>query len=138
MKETPRRRTRLFALQILFSREQLGPSPARETMLAGEYKLKEDNIGTAKSIANYTWNNKGDIDELIQSHLENWTQDRLLASLNTLMRMGVAELKFFPDVDAKVAITEAVSICRSHVDPDAAKLLNGVLHKIAVKLGRIS
>ena len=138
MKETPRRRSRLFALQILFSRSQLGVSPAREMLLAKEYKLKEDNEKSAKDLANFAWDNVKQVDSLIAEFLENWTQDRLVLSLSSLLRLSVAELIASPDTDAKVVIAEAMGICESHADPSASSLLNGVLHKVSVKLGRIS
>ncbi|MDX2471463.1 MAG: transcription antitermination factor NusB [SAR324 cluster bacterium] len=138
MKETPRRRTRLFALQILFSRAQLGVSPAREMLLAKEYKLKEDNIQSAKDLANFAWENLKQVDGLIAENLENWSQDRLVLSLSSLLRLSVGELISTPELDAKVVINEAMGICESHADAGATSLLNGVLHKVSVKLGRIS
>ena len=136
MKETPRRRTRLFALQILFSRAQLGVSPARENLLAKEYKLKEDNVKSAKDLANFAWENLKQVDDLIAEFLENWSQERLVLSLSSLLRLSVAELISSPDLDAKVVINEAMGICESPADSQATSLLNGVIHKVSVKLGR--
>ena len=131
MKPAPRRKARILALQILHSRDHLGPDPLGEKILALNEKVSPELAEFASTLAERAWDNLAMVDVQIQKFLTGWKQSRLSKSLNALMRLSVAELLYFPEQDAKVVINEALEICKSHVDPKATSILNGVLHGLA-------
>jgi len=106
-------------------------------MLSQATKLKAGPLEFAHELVEQTWNNLSQVDLLIQNHLKEWKQERLSASLNALLRLAVTEINHWPKTDAKVILNEMVEICKKYVDPEAASLANGILHKLSATLGRL-
>jgi N utilization substance protein B len=71
------------------------------------------------------------IDELIGSYAEGWTLERMPPVDRNLARIAVYELLYADDIDAPVAITEAVELARQLSTDDSPRFLNGVLGRIA-------
>lgn len=72
---------------------------------------------------------KKDIDSLANSHLNNWTIDRLGNTDQAILRMGIYEL-LYTDAPPVVAINEAIELAKNYSDDDVRKMINGVLDKI--------
>ena len=72
---------------------------------------------------------KNDIDKLANSHLNNWTIDRLGNTDQAILRMGIYEL-LYTDTPKIVSINEAVELAKAYSDDDVRKMINGVLDKI--------
>lgn len=71
-----------------------------------------------------------ELDGRITEAAEGWTADRLGALERNILRIGVHEL----DGDAvppEVAINEAVELAKRYASDEAARLVNGVLGRIA-------
>src|SRR5574339_50129 len=49
-------------------------------------------------------------DALIESHSHNWRLDRMSRIDRNILRLGVFELKYRPDIPKKVSINEAVEL----------------------------
>jgi N utilization substance protein B len=71
------------------------------------------------------------IDELIGSYAEGWTLERMPPVDRNLARIAVYELIYADDIDAPVAISEAVELARQLSTDDSPRFLNGVLGRIA-------
>jgi N utilization substance protein B len=70
------------------------------------------------------------IDELISAHAEGWTLDRMPAVDRNVLRIGVYELYWAPDVPDGVAISEAVALA-SDLSTDASPaFVNGLLARL--------
>lgn len=78
-------------------------------------------------------NNKEEIDLLIDSLMTDWTVNRLTQIDANILRLAVAEMKFFQQ-DHKIAINEAVEIAKQYSDDDGYRFINGVLRKVSNKL----
>ena len=72
---------------------------------------------------------KNDIDKLANTHLNNWTIDRLGNTDQAILRMGIYEL-LYTDTPKIVSINEAVELAKIYSDDDVRKMINGVLDKI--------
>ncbi len=125
-----RRQARILAYQTLYQRKKIGVHPTGEALLLGANPLAEKYSDFCHELIETTWKELITVDETIQRHLLNWKQTRISESLNALMRIATSELLYFPDIDGKIVLNEAIEICRSHVDTQATKILNGVLHAI--------
>lgn len=71
------------------------------------------------------------IDELIASYAEGWTLERMPVVDRNLARIAVYELVFNDEIDAAVAITEAVELAETLSTDDSPRFLNGILGRIA-------
>ena len=96
-----------------------------------------DQVNTAENMNNYTKKlvqgvseHIEEIDQLISTHLENWTLDRIALVEKTILRIATYELKFTEDIPVAVAINEAVELGHKYGDEKSSKFINGVLSKI--------
>jgi len=71
------------------------------------------------------------IDELISDLAEGWTLDRMPAVDRNLLRIGIYELLWAPDVPDGVAISEAVTLARDLSTDGSPAFINGLLARIA-------
>jgi N utilization substance protein B len=67
------------------------------------------------------------IDDLISSHLQGWTLDRLPAVDRAILRVAVWELLYADDVPGPVAVDEAVQLAKELSTDDSPGFVNGVL-----------
>lgn len=68
--------------------------------------------------------------ELIQPKLNNWDAERVALIDMLLLRMGVAELLYFPTIPTKVTINEFIEIAKMYSTPQSGQFVNGVLDNI--------
>ena len=71
-----------------------------------------------------------ELDELISGAAEDWPADRLGTVERSVLRIAVHELDAGL-VPAEVAIDEAVRLAKRYATEEAAKLVNGILGRIA-------
>lgn len=69
------------------------------------------------------------LDDKIQTHLKEWTLDRLLKTDRIILRMATFEL-LNSETPQKVVINEAVELAKQFSDDDHYKFINGVLSNI--------
>lgn len=123
-----RRQGRELALTYLYQLDLGVESP--ETL---EAAIARDGMGSVKvrdfasSRARGVWEHLKEIDALLTAHLEHWKLERLTREDRGLLRLGVFEIAFDPEVPPKVAINEAVEIGRKFGGETSAKFVNGVL-----------
>jgi len=84
----------------------------------------------ARDLAENVAARAGELDETITAAAEGWTADRLGAVERTIVRIGVHELES-GDVPPEVAINEAVELAKRYASEDAARLVNGILGRVA-------
>ena len=71
-----------------------------------------------------------EINDLIFAHAANWHIDRMAVIDRNILRMGIYELCFMPDVPAKVTINEAIELAKKYGDVESGKFVNGILDKV--------
>ena len=71
-----------------------------------------------------------ELDVAITAAAEDWTADRLGAIERNVLRIGVLELDN-GSVPPEVAINEAIELAKRYASEDAARLVNGILGRIA-------
>ena len=70
------------------------------------------------------------IDEMITTYATNWQLKRMAVIDRNILRMGVYELVFAPDIPPKATINEAVELAKKYGDLDSSKFVNGILDKL--------
>lgn len=74
--------------------------------------------------------------ELIQPKLNNWDAERVALIDMLLLRMGVAELLYFPTIPTKVTINEYIEVAKMYSTPQSGQFVNGVLDNILKDLAK--
>jgi N utilization substance protein B len=70
------------------------------------------------------------IDQLLSDYAEGWTIERMPGVDRAVLRVGVFELLWRPDVPDAVAIDEAVELAKSLSTDESPRFVNGVLARI--------
>ncbi|HEX3614753.1 MAG TPA: transcription antitermination factor NusB [Sporichthyaceae bacterium] len=74
--------------------------------------------------------NRVRIDDLLATHSHEWTLDRMPAVDRNVLRVGVYEMLFVPDVPDAVAISEAVELVTELSTDRSPAFVNGLLARI--------
>lgn len=131
-----RKDSREKAMEILFSME-LTKDNAEEALENFIENYEEDmnslDLDYIKTILNGVYENKNDIDKIIESNLQNWKIERISKVNLTILRMAIFEMNNVSDVPGKVAINEALELTKKYSDEKSVSFINGVLDKVLVK-----
>jgi len=119
---TGRRAARRTALFVLYQWDLTGQP------LASLYEGEVDDF--ARGLAEAVAERAEELDRRITQASEGWPADRLGALERNILRIGVQELDR-GTVPVEVAINEAVSLAKRYASDDAARLVNGILARIA-------
>jgi N utilization substance protein B len=68
-----------------------------------------------------------EIDSSLAGHIPNWRLERLSAVDRNVLRIGVAELRYVPEVPPKVAVHEAIRLAERYGSVESPRFVNGVL-----------
>ncbi|MBI3928249.1 MAG: transcription antitermination factor NusB [Armatimonadetes bacterium] len=82
------------------------------------------------------WEERSEIDRLLQERTRNWSWDRLARVDRNIMRMGAYELLHRPDIPAGVAINEAVELAKRYGDEKSGAFVNGILDSVYKTAGK--
>ena len=144
-----RRKSREFALQILFSLEnhagQDTSLDAEHAQLAVKSYLQSFAPQNFEEIVDMPYllrlvsgicTELTAIDSELEKHSEHWKLYRMTRIDRNVLRIGVEELKSFRDVPSKVTLDECVELAKRFGTDDSSAFVNGVLDKVRHSLGR--
>ena len=137
---------RLAAVQALYQMD-IGGNGILETVAEYEtFRLGKEIDGVTYREADPQWfrqivsgvvEGQKALDPEIRKALpEDWPLSRLDSTLRAILRGGTWELKGKQDVPIAVIISEYVDIAKAFYEGDEPKLVNGVLDRVAYRLGR--
>ncbi|CAN5380554.1 transcription antitermination factor NusB [soil metagenome] len=129
-----RHAARKRAVDLLFEAEARGVTPAetaagRAALAEAKPDIEALNPYTV-SVARGVTEHGAHIDDLISSHLQGWTLERLPAVDRAILRVAVWELLHAEDVPEPVAVDEAVELAKELSTDDSPGFVNGVLGQV--------
>ena len=127
-----RTKARQRAVESLFEAEQRG------VMSTDVFERNPDVNDYAVELAALVELHIDRIDEVISTYSQAWPLDRMPAVDRAIVRVGIAELLWRPEVDSGVAVSEAVEIAAVLSTPESGKFINGVLGQIASIRGSLT
>jgi len=129
-KKSNRRIVREKVLQILYACEMNYESLQPLTIeILKEIKDESDNM-FAQELIRKVLANVNDLDTRIIQRVANWEMKRIALIDKILLRMGICELLFFPDIPPKVSINESIEIAKDYSTSGSAKFINGILDAV--------
>jgi N utilization substance protein B len=127
---TPRRKSREYALQMLFQWEMGKQDPSR--VEAGFWANTKAQSST-RVFANQLFENAAaraeELDAIVSRHARNWRLERISAIDRAVLRLAIAELRT-AGTPAKVVLNEAVELAKKFSSEDAAGFINGILDAV--------
>jgi N utilization substance protein B len=133
---TARGKSRKRAIDVLYGADVRGESinaalRDEESRQLADPTRRANSWAYAKEIVEGVAAHGDEIDELIETYAQGWTIERMPAVDRAIIRIGIWELLFNPEVPEAVAISEAVQEARSLSTEDSSGFVNGLLGRIA-------
>lgn len=129
-----RREVRIKVMQVLYASE-IAQEPLEK--IKGDLLTDindEDSINFSSELIDRVSQNVPMLDEFIVKKVENWEFERIAIVDKIILRMGIAELLYFPDIPPKVSINEAIDIAKDFCTKNSGKFVNGVLDAVLDEL----
>lgn len=127
-----RRDVREKAMQVLYAYE-ISREPIEMLLetIAGE-ELNEDAelYRFAQTLVYSVLHHRAEADLLIREKSQNWNYDRIATLDRMLLRMGIVEFLYFPEIPVKVTINECVEIAKRFSTDQSGRFVNGMLDSI--------
>jgi transcription antitermination protein NusB len=125
-----RRKSREFALQMLF---QWDMSPQEPAKLEAKFWRAAKAADSTRAFANQLFEGAARevaaLDELIVKHAENWRFERLAAIDRAVLRLAIHELRV-ADTPYKVVLNEAVDLAKRYSSEESGAFVNGILDAV--------
>lgn len=127
----PPQKFREIVFQILFSKDFGAEEPQEMVaLLMKELKVTKKVMLDAYTRMEAVFQNIEEIDQKISSHSPDYVFERISRTERSILRLGTFELLFDPSIPPKVAIAEAIRICRKFGSPQSAQFVNAVLDSV--------
>jgi N utilization substance protein B len=104
---------------------------AEENRQIADPTRRANSWAYAKQIVQGVAEHGDEIDELIETYSQGWTIERMPAVDRAIIRIGIWELLYNPEVPEAVAISQAVEEAKSLSTEDSSGFVNGLLGRIA-------
>lgn len=72
-----------------------------------------------------------EIDAVIRRYSKHWKIERIAKAELSILRLGVYELLYEPDIPLRVSINEAVELSKEFADDNSFPFVNGILDAVA-------
>ena len=137
-----RRQARERAVQALYQLDSVGalaPASAAEPLQSFWQSLdpQEPEVqALALPLIEGVLANCDEVDRVVEEASQNWRLARMAKVDRNVLRLGAYELLHRADVPPKVAINEAIEIARAYGSEESGAFINGILDRIAQKLGK--
>ncbi|HLM44940.1 MAG TPA: transcription antitermination factor NusB [Myxococcaceae bacterium] len=135
-----RRTARERALQALYQLEMtpgsIGEALESAWAAAEEARKEPEAVKFAQELVEGVMDHRAEIDRLIEQHSHNWRLDRMGRIDRNVLRLGVFELKYRPDIPKKVSLNEAVELGKNFGTEESSAFVNGLLDRVAAALGK--
>lgn len=130
-----RTRARELAMQGLYQLDVQGQDLLeRLSRFYGEAESDEYVCRLALDWTRGAWENLAQCDELIAASAIKWQLKRLSAVDKSILRLGVYQLKFCPDIPPRVVINEAIELAKKFGTDKSSAFVNGVLDAVFKRL----
>jgi N utilization substance protein B len=126
-----RRKSREFAMQMLYQWEICGYTPAQvEATFFANNRADADVEGFARDLFEGAVNDIDRLDHLVRKQADNWRLERMAAVDRNILRVALYELLCHPETPTAAVINEALEIAGRFSGEGSVEFVNGVLDGI--------
>jgi N utilization substance protein B len=124
---TLRRKSREFALQMLFQWEMGKQEPSKiEDGFWKNAKAQKSTRDFANQLFESAAARAEELDPIISANAQNWRLERIAAIDRAILRLALCEIRT-TSTPAKVVINEAVELAKKFSSEEASSFINGIL-----------
>jgi N utilization substance protein B len=145
-----RRAGRAVALQILYQAdwaEDMRPEDAkafaqgalqeyREELAPVGFENDPEMAAFITDLVSGVLSMRNRLDEIIRRFSKGWKIERMAMVDRNILRLGVFELCFLPEIPPRVAINEAIELAKRFGDVNSTGFVNGILDSVYQKVCR--
>jgi N utilization substance protein B len=131
-----RRKSRELSLQLLYQLDVQG-EPRAEPYLDefwARHPVDEEIREFVEALVRGSKLHQDKIDELIAQYAQHWELERMAVVDRNILRQGIFELLWRPDVPAKVVINEALEVAKKFSTRESTRFINGMLDRVHKEL----
>lgn len=127
---------REVAMKILFARSLGGEDTWEEVLEQSQTRdeLSDEDKTFLENEVFGVERHREELDGLIDGYAKGWNLNRLAKVDLTLLRMGLFELLYLPEVPVGAAINEAVELSKRYGEDKSYSFINGILGTAAREL----
>lgn len=129
----PPQKFREAVVQILYSQDFVKEEEEIIPFMMQELKTTRRAMTDAQARVNEIGAKLPEIDSLITDSSTDYTFERISRLEKTILRLGLFELLFDSSIPPKVAIAEAIRLCRKFGTPESAQFVNAILDGVYKK-----
>lgn len=113
-----------------FNKQSAGQLPAILERNLQNFAPSFEDRGFTEAIIAGVEKNQPEIDAAIVKFAPEWPLEQITIVDRNILRIGIFELKYNPEIPPKVAINEAIELAKSFGGESSGKFVNGVLGAI--------
>ena len=125
-----RRKARELAFSLLFEQKFDSERNIGEVYDTAIDIREEEEDAYVRELVNGVCAHKEEIFSLIEKHSHGWNIKRISNTSLSIMQVAVFEM-LYTDLPLKIAINEALELCKAYDDEKARPFVNGILNSIA-------
>jgi len=103
---------------------------APESYLLPALLKNSEDMEFAMDLLRKTLNKNAALEAEIEGKTPNWDKERIAEIDGILLKMGIAELLYFPSIPERVTINEYLEIAKEYSTPKSSIFINGILDKL--------
>jgi len=127
----PRRKSREFALQVLYQLDITKQDVIKTlTQFQDHFSGNEERDDFMERLVLGVLEHCQEIDQLIEKYSENWRLDRMNIIDRAILRMATFELLYCEEIPPKVTLNEAIDLGKRFGSEDSGSFINGILDRI--------
>jgi len=124
---------REMVLQILYSTDMAGEEEAMIPFMMGTLKVTKKSVVSARAKVGEILAKREELDALITGASTSYEFERISRVERNVLRLGLFEMLFEPQVPEKVAMAEAIRLTRKFGTRESAHFVNAVMDAIYKK-----
>ena len=102
-----------------------------EEFFAIDNLTKQEDKDFALALVNLYFENKDAVDVMINSHLVDYSPERIYKIDRAIISLAVTELKYYGSTPVSVVINEAVELAKKYGTDKSYSFVNGILKSIS-------
>lgn len=115
--------------------DKRGTEECDVALLSDSVSVSEMDKMFLKRLLEEYQSNSEKIDQAIRGNLSRtWSMERLDPVTKCILRLGITELEFFPEIPENVIFNEYIEIAKAFFETQEVAFINGLLNKVAKEL----
>ena len=126
-----RKAGRELAFQVLYHTDRIGSlTPEEVDRFWQLHPADESSRIFADRLVSLILEKDHQINNMLNEMSTNWTLERMDAVSRSILRLGVCEMHFFPDIPPAVTMDEAIRLAKRFGPENASVFVNGILNRL--------